>query len=293
MQCDFPENFLLSYVGFDRDNSPVFDAQVDGAISRHPLIGAPLSLVFDLSTRFCTGWFELGQGKSHPCPDSASVEQKYDQCVVCRTKTGFNPAFYHATTVSKQQEAINQNPHFVYLAYFAPGLVKVGISQEARGIRRLLEQGARMALKLETFSSAAIARQYEARIAGLAGIVEHVLHSRKMAALAGAFDEAEAARELEQTRADIERALGVTFDKAEIIRTSEHFHSADLDLERLIIMKREPIILGTVRACIGSDVIVEHDDRLIAHNLKSYVGYRAQVSESVEVNLPREQMALF
>lgn len=290
---ELPDAFLLRHVGFSGNNEPIIDTQVGDNITTHALLGVSLSLSFDMSTRYCTGWIDIEQRHVHPCPDHAVIGEKYEQCIACRNKTGFNPAFYHAKTISQQQEAINRRPHVVYLAYFAPGLVKVGITQEARGIRRLLEQGARMALKLKTFPSALIARQYEERISGVAGVVEHVVHSRKLAALAGRFDEVKATFELERTKVEIERALGVTFDEAEMIRTSEHFHSANLDLEQLIIMKRESIILGTVRACIGSDVIVEHDDRLIAHNLKSYVGYKAQAHKDLELVLPHQQMMLF
>ena len=113
------------------------------------------------------GWVDFDNHCSQVCPDGATVDEKYENCLKCRNRTGFNPAFYHADSVSAQQEKINQQPHFVYLAYFAPGVIKVGISQEERGIRRLLEQGARLAVKLETFASALIARQYEAKIAGL------------------------------------------------------------------------------------------------------------------------------
>ena len=142
-----PEQFLLSYVGFSADNVPIIDVQVGDTISRYPLLGHTLSLTFDLSVRYCTGWVDMAQHQAHPCPDNATVVDRYEQCLVCRNKTGFNPAFYHAKTISKQQETLNQNPHFVYLAYFAPELIKVGISQEARGIRRILEQGARAAIK--------------------------------------------------------------------------------------------------------------------------------------------------
>ncbi len=159
-----PSDFLLAYASFNADSQPFIDCQIDGEIKRRELFGQDLSLEFDFLTKYCTGWVDFENHCSQVCPDSATVDGKYENCLKCRDRTGFNPAFYNADSVSAQQEKINQNPHFVYLAYFAPGVIKVGISQEKRGIRRLLEQGARLALKLETFSSALIARQYEAKI---------------------------------------------------------------------------------------------------------------------------------
>ncbi len=288
-----PEQFLLSYVGFSADNVPIIDVQVGDTISRYPLLGHTLSLTFDLAVRYCTGWVDMAQHQAHPCPDNATVVDRYEQCLVCRNKTGFNPAFYHAKTISKQQETLNQNPHFVYLAYFAPELIKVGISQEARGIRRILEQGARAAIKLETFPSASIARQYEAKIAHLDGVVEHVIHSRKLALLSLPFDEVKASAELRDIQQRVEQTIGVTFESATAISTASHFNSADIGLEKLIVMKHEPTIIGTVRAVIGSDAICEHYGRLLTYNLKSYRGYRANTTTHAQLDLPSEQMTLF
>lgn len=288
-----PHDFLLRSVGFNSDNKPIITTQVDDTLNAHELLGRHLSLSFDMSVRYCTGWFDMEQRQAYACPERACVEGKFERCITCRNKTGFNPAFYYAKTVSKQQEIINQHPHFVYLAYFAPGLVKVGISQEVRGIRRLLEQGARVALKLDTFPTAAIARQYEAKISHLDGVVEHVIHSRKIASLTEPFDEVAAMNELQAVKERIERAINVTFGSAEIIRTAAYFHSTDLNLENVLIMKNESTILGTVHACIGSDTILEHGERLLAYNLKAYVGYRARISDDIELELPSEQLALF
>ena len=185
-----PSEFLLSYASFNADNKPFVECQVDGKIERHELFGQDLSLEFDFSVKYCTGWVDFENRCSQICPDHATVDGKYENCLKCRDKTGFNPAFYNASSVSTQQEKINQNPHFVYLAYFAPNVIKVGISQEERGIRRLLEQGARLAIKLETFSSALIARQYEAKISKLDGIAETLPVHKKMELIKQPFDRA-------------------------------------------------------------------------------------------------------
>ncbi len=113
-------------------------------------------------------------GVLHTCPDTLKVENKYEQCSGCQKRTGFNPAFYNATSVSEQQEARNAEPHTLYLARFGTNTLKVGISYAKRGNSRLLEQGARDALILDTFPSAHIARQYEAKIAALPNVVETV-----------------------------------------------------------------------------------------------------------------------
>ena len=292
--AELPDNFLLSYTGFDAYGNHFIDAETESGIARHAILDRELSLQFDLSKRYCTGWVDFDQMKQKPCSDHAIVDSKYDQCVKCRNLTGFNPAFYNATTVSKQQEAINQRPHFVYLVYFSPGLIKVGISQESRGIRRILEQGARLAIKLETFPSALVARQYEANIAKLSGIIEHVTSSKKLAALKTPLDESAATAELMATKDRIETIISVKFSSAELITTSRYFKSDNLDLELLSIIKDQPFLIGKTRAIIGSTIIIEHDDRLLAYNLKDFIGYHASPADnSTSIELPSEQMMLF
>jgi hypothetical protein len=231
---------------------------------------------------------------SQICPDSATVDGKYENCLKCRDRTGFNPAFYNADSVSAQQEKINQNPHFVYLAYFAPGVIKVGISQEERGIRRLLEQGARLALKLETFSSALIARQYEAKIARLDGIVETMPIHKKLELIKQPFDRADGEKKLQQKLLEIEQKIGVSFPKSELIPCEDYFHTARVDLTRVVLMKDQSQLAGRVRSIIGPILIADYDGQLLAYNLKKFIGYQAQtIDGAIDIEIPSTQLALF
>jgi len=289
-----PDDFLLAYASFNADNQPFIDCQIGGEIKRRELFGQDLSLEFDFSTKYCTGWVDFENHCSQICPDSATVDGKYENCLKCRNRTGFNPAFYNADSVSAQQEKINQNPHFVYLAYFAPGVIKVGISQEERGIRRLLEQGARLALKLETFSSALIARQYEAKIARLDGIVETMPIHKKLELMKQPFERATGEEKLQQKLLEIEQKIGVSFPKSELIVCEDYFQTASVDLTRFILMKDKPQLVGHVLSVIGSIAITEYDGNLLDYNLKKYIGYRAQkITEPIDLELPSEQLMLF
>ena len=289
-----PDDFLLAYASFNADNQPFIDCQIDSEIKRRELFGQDLSLEFDFSTKYCTGWVDFKNHCSQICPDSATVDGKYENCLKCRDRTGFNPAFYNADSVSAQQEKINQNPHFVYLAYFAPGVIKVGISQEERGIRRLLEQGARLALKLETFSSALIARQYEAKIARLGGVVETMPIHKKLELIKQPFDRADGEKKLQQKLLEIEQKIGVSFPKSELIPCEDYFHTAGVDLTRVVLMKDQSQLAGRVRSIIGPILIADYDGQLLAYNLKKFIGYRAQkITEPIELELPSEQLTLF
>ena len=289
-----PSEFLLSYASFNADNKPFAECQVDGKIERHELFGQDLSLKFDFSVKYCAGWVDFENRCSQICPDHATVDEKYENCLKCRDKTGFNPAFYNANSVSAQQEKINQNPHFVYLAYFAPNVIKVGISQEERGIRRLLEQGARLAIKLETFSSALITRQYEAKISKLDGIVETLPVYKKLELIKQPFDRTIGERKLRQKLLEIEQKIGVSFPKSELIPCENYFQTAGVDLSRVVLMKNYSQLVGRVRSAIGSIVITDYGGQLLAYNIKKLIGYRAQkVSGEIELDLPIEQLTLF
>ena len=289
-----PDDFLLAYASFNADNQPFIDCQISDEIKRRELFGQDLSLEFDFSTKYCTGWVDFENHCSQICPDSATVDGKYENCLKCRDRTGFNPAFYNADSVSAQQEKINQNPHFVYLAYFAPGVIKVGISQEERGIRRLLEQGARLALKLETFSSALIARQYEAKIARLDGIVETMPIHKKLELIKQPFDRATGEEKLRQKLLEIEQKIGVSFPKSELIPCEDYFHTAGVDLARVVLMKDQNQLAGRVRSIIGPILIADYDGQLLAYNVKKFIGYQAQtVDGAIDIEIPSTQLALF
>lgn len=289
-----PEEFLLSYASFDAENRPFLEWQVDGKTERGDVLGQELSLEFDFSTKYCTGWLDFDNHCSQACPDGAMVDEKYENCLKCRNRTGFNPAFYHADSVSAQQQKINQTPHFLYLAYFSPEVIKVGISQEARGIRRLLEQGARMALKLETFASALIARQYEAKIAGLSGIMETVAANKKLGLIKQPLDAAMAEQALADALVRIQQKLGLDFPHRTLIMCDDYFHTEGRDLSSVIDMTGNTVLAGTVVSVIGSVLITEYDRQLLAYNLKKFIGHRAQVvQEAVDLEIPNTQLTLF
>ncbi len=286
--------FLLSYASFDTENRPFLEWQVDGETERGDVLEQELSLVFDFSAKYCTGWVDFENHCSQICPDSATVDGKYENCLKCRDRTGFNPAFYHADSVSAQQEKINQNPHFVYLAYFAPGVIKVGISQEKRGIRRLLERGARLALKLETFSSALIARQYEAKIARLDGIMETVAASKKLELIKHPLDTAVAEQTLADALVRIHHQLGLDFPNREFITCEDYFHTDGRDLSSVIDMTGNTVLAGTVVSVIGPVLITEYDGQLLAYNVKRFIGHRAQALQgAIDLEMPSTQLTLF
>ncbi|MFC7840142.1 DUF2797 domain-containing protein [Streptomyces sp. NPDC057382] len=81
--------------------------------------------------RTCTG------ARGHPCPAAAVVPGRSTgaRCEECARLD-------RAHSVAADTLADDPRPYRVYLAWFGPGMVKVGITAEERGSARLLEQGA-------------------------------------------------------------------------------------------------------------------------------------------------------
>ena len=286
--------YLLVHVGFSPDEKPIISLQKAGDIINFVPSSKTLTLKFDMSARFCAGWYDLRTKESHICPEGAAVGEKYEQCPACQKRTGFNPAFYHATSVSEQQEERNREPHFLYLAHFGESIVKIGISHAARGNSRLLEQGARSALILETFPTAHIARQYEAKIAALSNIVETVQLRKKIAALTQNYDAQEAKNELARMRGIIEKTLGVTFEQNHTLSLDALFFPGGLpDLSEAHDCSDNHLISGKVIGMLGSLLFCEQRAPLFLP-LKKHVGYHVELSyDETEIMLPAKQTSLF
>ena len=194
---------ILSNLGFDARGPYLEFNDVFGKTQhRMPILGRTFSLR-RLPHRYCTGSFDLISYRSAACELSAELLLNPDQkdmnmCPHCQELTGFDPAFYNASTISPQQRAYNKTPHFVYMAYFSPQHLKVGISSETRGIDRLLEQGARVCAILKRFENADDARSLEADLCARADTFESMRLSAKVKLLSEYFNPHEAIESLKR-----------------------------------------------------------------------------------------------
>lgn len=287
--------YILTNVGFSKNEKPLLLLQKDGVFTNLEPINKTLTLAFDTSQRYCIGWHDITNGESHACPDANLIDVKYEQCPACQKRTGFNPAFYHTTAVSSQQEARNLEPHILYLAYFGNDIMKVGISHAARGNSRLLEQGARSALILDTFPTAHIARQYEAKIAALTGIAETVLIRKKIEALSSPYRQIEAGVNLQNTLSRIEAEIKTSFSDTDILHLdTKFFPSGTPALDSAYEPTSHNLISGKVSGMLGSLLFCEQQDTQLFLPLKKYTGYRVTLSDTeTHIDLPAQQISLF
>ncbi|MFG2618605.1 DUF2797 domain-containing protein [Streptomyces sp. NPDC048507] len=134
--------------------------------------GSPL--VFTVrDERRCLGVWRAG--KRTPCPTARTVPGRTGsaQCPECaRLDRSFS--------VAADTNAADPRTYRVYLAWFGPGLVKVGITAEERGAARLLEQGAVTWSWLGRGPLMA-ARRTEELLRAALGVPDRIAYARKRA----------------------------------------------------------------------------------------------------------------
>ncbi|MEY9854448.1 hypothetical protein ABH935_000045 [Catenulispora sp. GAS73] len=86
--------------------------------------------------RRCVGWTAPGTGRT-PCAEDAEIDgaATLAQCPACQNRD-------HGLAVARDRITDDGRSYQLYLAWFAPGMLKVGITGVQRGVARLLEQGA-------------------------------------------------------------------------------------------------------------------------------------------------------
>jgi hypothetical protein len=287
--------YLFSNVGFSRDETPYLAFEHNNSFIDLSPLNKTLTLQFDMRQRYCIGWGNIGTSERFSCPDHHEIDSKYEQCPACQQRTGFNPAFYHATTISKQQEERNQQPHILYLAHFGKGIVKVGISFAGRGNSRLLEQGARSALILDTLPTALIARQYEAQIASLPDIAETIQLRKKIASFNLPYDKMSAQQELLAQREVIESILGKQFAKNDVLHLDPLFFPSNVpQLSNAYDCSDRHIISGEVAGMLGTILFCSQQDTSLFLPLKKRIGYKVTLrGDETPITLPAQQTSLF
>lgn len=278
---------ILAGIGFD-DKGPYLrlnDADA-GEVTRFPVLGRSFSLR-RLPRRRCVGRFDLVTFEEDVCPLNVELpaDSKETACPACIEATGFNPSFYHADFVSPQQRAYNQTPHFVYLAYFSSRHVKAGISSEARGMERLLEQGARAARVVGRFANADDARALEAALCAQPGVLETMRASLKTRLLVEErYDAQEAIRVLDgvaERMMSVPVVAGAGFAAEEARDLSPfYFGGPSPDVHDLQLAEGcEGLCGGRCVGMVGGALVFEQDGLLFVEAVKEWESYEVDVLE--------------
>lgn len=287
---------VLASYGFSVDGPYLTINDLDeGTVGYVPVLGRMFSLR-RLPRRRCIGRIDLRTHERSTCPLNAELlpDGKEDMCPACIEATGFNPSFYFSSYISPQQREYNQTPHYVYLAYFAPGYVKAGISSETRGIERLLEQGARVAGILKRFANADEARALEAHLCAQEGIYETMRLGTKVRLLSDPF-KADAAIE---TVYEAARAHGVEPEGGVLDLTKYYFGDVEAapDIVQLPDDSPSDMVAGRCVGMVGGILMLEQGGNVFAAPVKEWESYEVEITVGellCEYEYEPQQMGLF
>jgi hypothetical protein len=225
--------------------------------------------------KYCTGWYDISNHTNHSCQTQSKVESKYTSCFHCRKKTGFNPAFYNADEVSETQQAYNQQPHSVYLAYFGSGIAKVGILSDSRGSERIYEQGALLFTVVSQCKNANDARSIEKSYIQK-GLKESVIKKQKEEALKRPINIDEERKVFTAIVADV-----VNGTECNIISNFEHYFFKSYQPIQITPFV-STTVSGRIIGIIGRYLILENHDRHIGFWLNTLFGYEASITKSIQ-----------
>ena len=155
-----------------------------------------------------------------------------------------------------KEEMDCHEPHAIYLAAFAPDVLKVGVTREWRLDTRLREQGADRAAHLRTVPDGRIAREIEAELA--TEFTDRVRVPTKIAGLGSSVDE--------ELWTDTVESL----DPIETYR-----FEYDIGLEGSAVA--ETLANGTVRGTKGRVLVLDSAGTTYATDLRDLVGYEVAV----------------
>ncbi|MCX4982220.1 DUF2797 domain-containing protein [Streptomyces sp. NBC_00572] len=180
--------------------------------------------------------------RGNPCPLEAVVPGRATggRCAECARLD-------RAHSVAADTFLDDPQPYRVYLAWFGPGMTKVGITAEARGEARLLEQGA------VTFSwlgrgPLMAARRTEEVLRQALGIPDRVAYERKRAARHALPAAAERAREVGELHRRA-REVGGWTETLEPLEFAPRDHVPAFGLDGL------PPLAGTVTELVDGGVV--------------------------------------
>lgn len=227
-----------------------------------------------LATRYCTGTYGEASKKHIPCPHQRQVKVPYQNCYPCFEAIGFNPAFYNVPQeqLSLRQQVYNEEPHATYLAYFGPGIVKVGITRHTRVRQRWLEQGARAAVVLQVAPNAYQARELEARISTDFRIPERITGAQKKGLLNVPYSFSQATATLSQRSQVITKDLGLETPTHLVQDLQAHYFLDTQPQTLLDADRRKQPIAGPVMGMVGDLLIYRSEERFWMASLKRQLG---------------------
>ncbi len=244
----------MQIVGYEtavRERGPALILAEDGDLTRQSL-DSGTTLAYRLGDRHCAGRIADGRHVACGAATAPYCDRHTDRwpCARCRGRCS-------------KPLANCEKPHALYLAAFAPDVVKVGVTKIRRLRDRLHEQGADRAAYLEPFDDGRLARRREAALAER--LPDRVRTATKLTGLHRSVDEAVWQRHLDR------------FDPIDTYRLEY-----GLELDRAPI--RDTRAAGRVRGTKGRILVLSVDETTYGVDLRQLVGYRVEPDAGSETD---------
>jgi len=231
--------------------------------------------------RYCPGYFI--EGKHNPCPDNSMIGTGYEQCLKCDRKQGFRSAFLFKEEPKPHIKKYLSQPHFIYLAYFEPGLIKVGTASKSRKKARLIEQDA-LVYSFIAKSDGFSIQDLERTISKECGLPERITNAHKLKYLTEVLRIPVAERLIEETYTKIFKLFGKSSEFEEWFFPKESFRIENLtslpDLyfpdKKVHFLKHENVLFGKFLGLRGRFLLIENNGEIIAFDKKDLAGRKIE-----------------
>ncbi|MFF9116223.1 DUF2797 domain-containing protein [Streptomyces massasporeus] len=260
-------------------------------------------LVWDGGRRSALTWgkrvaFRVAEGgvrtcvgaRGHACPAGAAVPGRSTgaRCEECARLD-------RAHSVAADTLADDPRPYHVYLAWFGPGMVKVGITAEERGSARLLEQGA-VCFSWLGVGPLMAARRTEELLRAALRVPDRIPYAEKRA-VRSALPEAAADRAREVAEL-YERAVRLPAWPESLVREPlrvvDHvgvFGLADVPVARGGVSELVPggAVGGELAAAAGPDLHLATGGGVVVLDTRLMTGWRLAPTAGDELTVPVRQ----
>lgn len=249
--------------------------------------------------RLCPGAYSLLEWKYSPCEQEVDLTgSKYERCRKCEDKIGFKNAFFFGEeSVDGEVGKYLSQPHLLYLAFFAPGIIKVGTTSEQRGIDRLYEQDAQVFSYIAEASGRDI-DSIERFVSDNFKIREHVQLQNKIKNLSLGVDQNEAERKIQDVFEKIKKGLNGTEFEDWLYPSIEVQYLERVgdvkNLHDIEFLNEYDEIGGTILSVRGRLILFENDKSVFAIDGKKLIGQVLEDSDTdIKMAKKNTQRSLF
>ncbi|MFB7515751.1 DUF2797 domain-containing protein [Streptomyces sp. NPDC056144] len=231
--------------------------------------------------------------RGNPCPLAAVVSGRATggRCAECARLD-------RAHSVAADTLLDDPRPYRVYLAWFGPGMTKVGITGEARGEARLLEQGA-VAFSWLGRGPLMAARRTEEVLRQALGVPDRIAYERKRAVRHALPPAGDRVREVEELYRKA-RAVGGWTETLEPLEFAPRDHAAAFHLDGLPPLAGTVaelvdggVVTGRLLAAAGPDLhLLAPDGRCLALDTRLMGGWALEKGDGTEVSVPVTPVAV-